>query len=285
MVAMVRASWTGTRPLPSHLSGLPAGRSSRPGGRSAERLHRRAQARVNLEMERFVNGPLDRLLRFATAQPGIVITAAAGVLILCVALIPAGIVGVAFTPTVEGNLVTATLEMPEGTPQARTASVAQELENAGRRAVDRLSADSSEEAEPLLTGVAITLGGAPTTLGSSIVDPGGAPESGPRTHLATVQFRLLEAQRRTIASATVRPAFSISVSPGVPERAAAASAAYISATEIRARSPPSLMRERCGTGRPASVARRRSRPPPCGRPRRDASRSRCAPHPRHSCCS
>ena len=193
--------------LPSHLSGAPAGTSSRPDGRSAEGLLRRARARVNRALGRFVNGPLDRLLRFATAQPGIVITAAAGVLILCLALIPAGIIGVAFTPTVEGNLVTATLEMPEGTPRARTASVAQELEDAGRRAIDRLSAGLSEEAEPLLTGVAITLGGAPTTLGSSIVAPGGAPESGPRTHMATVQFRLLVAQRRTVAASAFEQAW------------------------------------------------------------------------------
>ena len=199
--------------LPSHLSMLPAGtasgrsgRSSR-GGRFAEGFRKRAQARVNRGLERFVDGPLDRLLRFATAQPGIVLAAGAGVLILCLALIPAGIVGVAFTPTVESNLVTATLEMPEGTPQARTASVAQDLEDAGRRAVDRLSTGSSGEVEPLLTGVAITLGGAPTTLGSAIVDPGGAPESGPRAHMATVQFRLLDAERRTVAASAFQQAW------------------------------------------------------------------------------
>ena len=61
-------------------------------------------------------------------------------------------------------------------------------------------------------------------------------------------------QRRTIASATARPAFSINVSPGVPAFAAAASAAYISATDKRARAPASLIRDRCGTDRPASVA-------------------------------
>ena len=92
------------------------------------------------------------------------------------------------------------------------------------------------------------------------------------------------AQRRTMACATARPAFSISVSPGVPARAAAASAAYISATEKSARAPMSLIPGRCGADRPASVARRRNRRRPCGRPRRGASRSRSAPHRRHSCC-
>jgi len=193
--------------LPNHLSKPAAGGSHRPGGRSAGNLHKRAQARVNRGLERFVNGPLDRILRFATVRPGIVIAGGAGVLIVCIAMIPAGIVGVAFTPTVEGNLVTANLEMPEGTPRERTASVARELEEAGRRAADRLSTGPSEGTGPLLTGVAVTLGGSPTTLGAAITGPGGAPESGPRAHIATVQFRLLDAQRRTIAASALEQAW------------------------------------------------------------------------------
>ena len=191
--------------LPNHLSRM-SGRGSarRPAGPTAADFHKRVQAGVNRGLERFVNGPLDRLLRFATAQPGIVLATGVGVLVVAVALVPAGIVGVAFTPTVEGNLVTATLEMPEGTPPARTAAVARELEDAGRRAVNRLPGGPSEGAEPLLTGVAVTLGGTPTTLGSAAVATGGAPESGPRTHVATVQLRLLEAQRRTITASAVQ---------------------------------------------------------------------------------
>ena len=193
--------------LPNHLSRLSGRASPGPGGRPTGSFHKRVQASVNRGLERFVNGPLDRVLRFATARPGIVIATGAGVLIVCIAMIPAGIVGVAFTPTVEGNLVTAALEMPEGTPQARTANVAQELEDAGRRAVARLSTGRPEGAEPLLTGVAVTLGGAPTTLGAAIVDSGGDPESVPRAHVATVQFRLLDAQRRTITASAFQQAW------------------------------------------------------------------------------
>ena len=91
------------------------------------------------------------------------------------------------------------------------------------------------------------------------------------------------AQRRTIACATARPAFSISVSPGIPASAAAASAAYISATEKRARASASLIRDQRKTDRPAWAARRRSRPSPCARLRRGASRSRSAPRRHRSC--
>jgi len=193
--------------LPHHLSRLPARTSSGPHEPASDGFHKRAQASVNRGLERFVSGPLDRLLRFATARPGIVLAAAAGILIVSIALVPAGIVGVAFTPTVEGNLVTASLEMPAGTPRARTASVAQELEDAGRRAVGRLSTGPSAGAEPLVTGVAITLGGAPETLGAAIVDSGGDPESGSRSHMATVQFRLLDAQRRTVTASAFQRAW------------------------------------------------------------------------------
>ena len=78
-----------------------------------------------------INGPLDRSLRFATGRPGLVIATGIGMVIVSVAMIPAGIIKVDFMPSVEADLVTASLEMPEGTPVQRTSEVAGRLESAG----------------------------------------------------------------------------------------------------------------------------------------------------------
>ena len=191
--------------LPNHLSALrPAdsvGRGVSPMGLVGVRT------RIDRGLQRFVNGPLDSALRFATARPEIVLAAGVGALVICTALIPAGIVGVAFTPSVEGNRVTARLEMPEGTPRARTEDAARALEDAGRRAIDRLSAGRPETADPLLTGVLVTVGDTPTELGSSVMAATATPEAGPRAHVAAVQLRLLDAERRTISASAVQQAW------------------------------------------------------------------------------
>ena len=192
--------------LPSHLSALPAAASA--GARRDSPMDlMRVRARIDRGLQRFVNGPLDRALRFATTLPEIVIAAGVGTVVICIALIPAGVIGLAFTPSVEGNRVTARLEMPEGTPRVRTEDAARALEDAGRRAVDRLSAGRPAAAEPLLTGVVITVGDTPTELGSASVAASATPESGPRAHIAAVQLRLLDAERRAISASAVQQAW------------------------------------------------------------------------------
>ncbi len=181
--------------LPNHLSHLPDLRSE-PGNRVG-RFVSRARARVDRELKRFADGPLERGLRVATDQPAVVIAVGAGMFVLCVALVPAGIVKVEFFPTVEADIVTANLEMPEGTPGARTAEVAGGLEAAGYRALERLSAGRPEGAEPLLAGVNVTVG-----QGARRSAPiGEGTDDDPRGNVAAVEFKLLEAERRDVAAA------------------------------------------------------------------------------------
>ena len=181
--------------LPNHLSHLP-GPEWKPAN-LADRLFSRIQSRTARELKRFVDGPLDRGLRFATGQPAVVISGGIGIIILCAALVPAGIIGVIFTQAVESDIVTANLEMLEGTPVQRTSKVAAELEAAGHRAINRLSADRPKDAEPLLVGVNLTVGMKPPQLGGAIVQE---PSLNPQANIAAVEFKLLEAQRRDISS-------------------------------------------------------------------------------------
>ncbi len=161
------------------------------------------QTAVDRGLKKFVNGPLERWLGFATEQPAVVIAGAVGLLILCVSLLPAGIVRTAFVGPIEGDFVTVSLEMPDGTPAQRTYEVAMEIEAAGRRVINRLSRDRSGNAPPLLSGVIVTVGQGARLAGGLIPQP----SLNPKANIATVEFKLLGAQQREIATRTVQEAW------------------------------------------------------------------------------
>ena len=146
--------------LPRHLSHLP-GPDWTPTG-AVERLIANAHVRVDRTLYRFVNGPLDRVLRFATRQPAIVVAGAIGLFAISVSLLPAGIIPTRFVDVVEGDFVNATLEMPEGTTGERTLEVAMEIEAAGRRVLERLSRERSETGS-LVEGVIVTVARRPAS--------------------------------------------------------------------------------------------------------------------------
>ena len=181
--------------LPNHLSHLP-GPEWVP-TRAFDRFFARIQNRVDIQLNRFVQGPLDRGLRFATDQPTVTMAGAVGLLVLSIALIPAGIISTNFAGVVEGNFATATLEMPDGTTAQRTYEVAQELEEAGHRVIQRLSRDRPEDAPPLLSGVMVTVGQRPRIQGGGL-NP--AATLNPEANIATVEFKLLGAQQREIST-------------------------------------------------------------------------------------
>ncbi len=182
--------------LPNHLSHLPRPGAPRMAGQRV-RFVKRTQMRVDEGLRRFIDGPLDRSLRFATGRPGVVIATGVAMVILCVATIPAGIIRVNFMPTVEGDLVTATLEMPEGTPVQRTANMAAVVESAGHQALEQLAAGAGEEVDDLLAGVNVTIGEDARRSGPA-GDPGAG--AGPQATIAAVEFKLVTADRRDISA-------------------------------------------------------------------------------------
>ncbi|MDE2876029.1 MAG: efflux RND transporter permease subunit [Gemmatimonadota bacterium] len=175
--------------LPHHLAHLPPGGEPR---NRATRFVSRVQAGVNALLERVASGPLDRGLRFTTAHPGIVLAATAGLLAVSMAFVAGGYVRYEFLPQIEGDVVSANVEMPVGTPSERTTEVAERLETAGHRALERLSGGS----ETPLVAVAVTIGQT-----AQLFDPlGGDAVEVPRGHLGTVEFRLVESRLRDFSS-------------------------------------------------------------------------------------
>ena len=184
--------------LPNHLSHL-RGPEWVPTN-AVDRFLTRIQGRVDVLLNRFVQGPLDRVLRFATDQPAVTMAGAVGMLILSISLLPAGIVPTTLAADVEGDFATVTLDMPDGTTASRTYEVAKELEAAGHRVIERLSRGRPEDAPPLLTGVTVTVGQGPRLEGGGL-NP--APTLNPQANIATIEFKLLGAQQRQLSTTEV----------------------------------------------------------------------------------
>ncbi len=187
--------------LPNHLAHLP---DSEPGqGRWWTRMLDRARGGVDALLKRIADGPLERALRFGVAQPWIVIAGALGLIILSISVVASGIVPNQFVTPIEGNVVSATLEMPVGTSSDRTAQVVAELEAAGHRAAARISEDASRGGEPLNVGVMVTMG---ETV--SLYDPlGGDAVDAARSHLGSVQFKLIDWERHGVAASAFQQAW------------------------------------------------------------------------------
>ena len=181
--------------LPKHLSHM-HGPEWRPSN-IVDRFFWRIRDYIDRGLNGFVNGPLDRAVRFATDQPAIVVAGVVGLLIVSVSLIPAGIVPATFAPVVEGDFVTATLEMPDGTPAERTYEVAMELERAGRRVLERLDRDRPVGSPSLLSGVSVTVGQKARVEGGGL-DP--TPNLNPESNIATIEFKLVSAQQRDLSA-------------------------------------------------------------------------------------
>ncbi len=182
--------------LPNHLAHLSSSRE-RVGNWLSRRI-RGVQKAVDALLKRIVEGPLDRGLRLAVDHPPIILFSALGLMVLSMGVVASGIVPNQFLTPIEGQVVSANLEMPVGTPGERTTAIAAELEAAGRRAVARIEAGRAGDAPPLEVGVAVTVGEA-----AALYDPlGGNAVEASRGHLGAVQFKLVDWERAGIAAST-----------------------------------------------------------------------------------
>ncbi len=187
--------------LPNHLSHRPRRRP-----RSTHRrpnLFKRTQMRLEAWLKWVIEGPLDRSLRFATGRPELVIAIGIALIVVSVAMIPAGIIRVAFLPTVEADEVTASLEMPEGTPVERTTEVVERLESAGYAVLEQLTG-GGDGVDALLEAVNVTVG-----LPAQNFGPGGSStaQSDPQANIGAVEFHLVSSEDREVSAAELQQAW------------------------------------------------------------------------------
>ena len=192
--------------LPHHLSRLQiAGYEART--RIGAALHRLRHA-IDLQLRRFVDGPLDRALRFATERYGAVIATSVSMLLVTLGLISGGYVKFTFFPQVEGSHVTASFELAQGSTADATLAVALRFEAAGREAAGALPDPSGKD---LVAAVLTTVGRQEAS------GPGAAAALGiVQGHRGSVVFSLLDPEVRSVTSREFELAWRERLGP-IPE--------------------------------------------------------------------
>jgi len=206
--------------LPHHLSGL---KQPTPRTRIMQGVHR-VKGWFDARLKSFVNGPVDRTVRFATLHYGVVLAGCLSALILTIALFAGGYIKFVFFPEIQGQYVTARYEMPVGSTEEVTLDLARRLVEGGRQAADELVREQSGD-----TGVddRSAEGGPLTGPGAAIVEAWyvnvgvqpqeGGPEGG-GTQVTTpntgaVRFKLSDPDTREITSRQFEDAWREAVGP------------------------------------------------------------------------
>ena len=188
--------------LPHHLSRLPEhGHMQLPKWlRPVERI----QFAVQSALQRFIDGPVDRTVRFATDHYGVVISAAIALVFVAMGLVAGRYISFSFLPRIEGDNVIAQVEMPQGTPSGRTQEIASYIEAIGRNVADSLAADAGDDHPPMVEAVYVSVGRYPSADGG----PGaGALPTFVESNKAEINFRLLDAEQRDVSSSEFEKAW------------------------------------------------------------------------------
>jgi multidrug efflux pump subunit AcrB len=158
---------------------------------------------VAARLNAFIEGPLNRALQFATRSYGIVICAGVAGLILIVGLIAGGYIRFSFLPEVEGEIITAQLEMPVGTTADETARVTRYLEQSGRQTAQRLQANLPDDHPELLRNIFTSVGRQPQANSA----PGQQSSGLVQARVAEVTFELIDPGLRDVSSSEFEEAW------------------------------------------------------------------------------
>ena len=124
--------------LPAHLQHIRVPRK----GKTLGPL-RRIQQRIAGSLTAFARGPYRRALAVAVNYRYTTLAIFLGGLIICLALIPSGILRVTFFPSVPSDTIDVTLEMPQGTPWQKTHDYARRIETAAKAMNERFKSQDA----------------------------------------------------------------------------------------------------------------------------------------------
>ena len=142
--------------LPRNLSNLQIGPDYKPN--IVFRLIGAVRGVINAGLQWFIRHPLDAMLRFCVNRIFIPIAGVIALMMLTIALITHGYVRFSFFPEIQGEFVTAAVEMTDGTTFQRTEAVAEDLRLAAIRAGARLQDDLPAGAPDVVIGQYIVVG-------------------------------------------------------------------------------------------------------------------------------
>ena len=179
--------------LPYHLSPHSFRDSYTPGPILAR--IQKIQSLFSAALKRFVDGPLDRALHFVTWHSWVIVCAGVAMIMISVGFVAGGYVKVQFFPVVEGQFVTASMDLKPGTPLAQTEAMAKRIERIGREVEKEMQGLLPDDSPPLVKSMYMLIGSqdfaAPPFGGVSIL---------PDANKASVVFELLEPDERPFSA-------------------------------------------------------------------------------------
>ncbi|BCR03648.1 multidrug transporter AcrB [Desulfuromonas versatilis] len=162
-------------------------------------------------LERFIAGPYRRTLNLCLRWRYVTIAAAIAVLFLSVGVIGGGILKFNFMPEVDADVITATLQMPRGTPVEQTSRVQEFIRQKAQETVEEFDRELPEGQSVLRHVYAV--------VGSSLAEggPGGGAESPSGAHLADMAMFLTASEKRGISTTEIAGAWRKKVGeiPGI----------------------------------------------------------------------
>ncbi len=177
--------------LPSHLS------HGRPWSRGPVLA---IQSRVAKGIAWVSHNVIRKGVRFVGKWRYATLGAATAFFILCMSLTSSGLVKFVFFPSIEGNDISATLVMPEGTPFDRTEAAMEQLTNAAFAVAERAK---EERGEDLFVSVAQTIGGNTAQGGGPIGNSGFSASE----NVGQVQIELIPFGTRRMSAAEIERAW------------------------------------------------------------------------------
>lgn len=168
---------------------------------------------VDRRLTAFTQGPYERLLRWIVSARYLAASIAFALFVITIGALGGGIVPFEFFPKLEGDLVTATVRLPYGTPVERTREIKEILERSADQALEDLGATSVRAGMYAIVG----LGPAPR-------GPGATQETG--SHLVTVEMSLVSADDRELSGEEIADAWERATPPLPGVEAKSFSAAF-----------------------------------------------------------
>ncbi len=193
--------------LPSHL----ASGHRREQETGLLRILERLRRTVGGHLRRLINGPYTRFLNFCLRNRYTTAAASLALLMIVVGIIGGGILKFSFMPKVDGDVITANLSMPPGTPVEQTQAVVDLLVAKAMQSVDEIDAQRPGQISVFrhiyaLAGTQMAGGG-----------PGGGKETAEAGNLASVALFLTESEARNMSAIEIERLWRAKVGeiPGV----------------------------------------------------------------------
>lgn len=179
--------------LPAHLAMGGKGKTANGFGSSPMDRFRRIFVR---SLESFINTPYRKTLGLALSFRYATLALAIGTLIVSIGMVKGGLIKFRFMPEVDGDVITASLTMPQGTPVDTTEAISRHIAELGRKVVEDYDRQHASEKSSLrqlfnLVGGRLAPGGPTAASGAS-----GA-------HLADIAVVLTPSEERAFSSSEI----------------------------------------------------------------------------------